>query len=313
MIYKKILFYTLIVALVALGGYQLIKANSRVDGTVMGAAINSVYSEKVIAAHKPPRRKSGAIDPKIYAQSAILIDEETKYPLYAKGADTAVPIASITKVMTALVSLDTYKLNEVIEVKQESTEVEGSKIELVAGEKIKVENLLYGLLMNSGNDAAKTLASGRGSEESFVAAMNKKANELGLKNTKFYDPAGLNDQGHSSAFDVAILFTYAIKDETFVKIVNTAEKEISSEDALVSHQLKSSNRLVNGEMPLGGVIGGKTGFTPDAGHTLVCAASKDGHTLISVILKTASNTKEASAEETQKLLAWGLESFDFFE
>jgi len=309
--YKKALFYALIAALVGLGSYQLIKANSKVDGKVMGATINSVYSEKLITTHKPPQRKSGADDPKIYAQSAILIDEATKYPLYAKGADTPVPIASITKVMTALVSLDTYKLNEIIEVKQESTEVEGSKIELVAGEKIKIENLLYGLLMNSGNDAAKALASGRGSEEDFVAAMNKKADELGLRNTKLYDAAGLNDQGRSSAFDVALLFAYAIKDETFVKIINTAEKEVSSEDALVRHQLKSSNRLVNGEMPFEGVVGGKTGYTPDAGHTLVCAASKNGHTLVSVVLKTDYNTKEASAEETKKLLAWGFDSFNF--
>jgi len=311
MIYKKILFYALIAALVGIGGYQLLKANSKVDGKVMGAAINSVYGEKVIAARKPPQRKSDVDDPKIYAQSAALIDKETKYPLYSKGADNAVPIASVTKVMTAIVSLDTYKLDEVIEVKQESAEVEGSKIDLVPGEKISVENLLYGLLMNSGNDAAKTLANGRGSEENFVAAMNKKAEELGLRNTKYYDPAGLNDQGHSSAFDVAVLFSYAIQNETFVKIVNTPEKDISSQDLSVHHQLKSSNRLINGEMPFEGVIGGKTGYTPDAGHSLVCAASKGGHTLISVILKTDSSAKEASAQETQKLLAWGFESFVF--
>jgi D-alanyl-D-alanine carboxypeptidase len=97
----------------------------------------------------------------------------------------------------------------------------------------------------------------------------------------------------------------------FENIVNTSEKEIFSQDGDISHDLENSNRLVTGEIPLDGVIGGKTGFTFDAGHTLVCAARRNDHTLVSVVLKTSVNTKTASAYESQKLLNWGFDSFSF--
>jgi D-alanyl-D-alanine carboxypeptidase len=143
--------------------------------------------------------------------------------------------------------------------------------------------------------------------------MNEKASEIGMKDTQFKDPAGLDDTGHSTAFDMAILFSYAIKNQTFKTVVGTAEKEIYSTDGSVVHKLKNTNRLTTQEIPFDGVIGGKTGFTPDAGHALVCAAEKNGVTLISVVIKTASSANSASAEETRKLLSWGFESYTFFK
>jgi len=281
------------------------------NGRVLGTSINSFYAGKVLDVSSPPVKKSGATEPKINSESAILIHESTKYPLYAKKSDFQVPIASLTKVMTAIVALEIYKLDDVLEVKKESVEVTPSIMGLEVGEKITVENLLYGLLMNSGNDAALALSSGKTTKDEFISKMNKKSKELGLLNTEFKDPAGLDDQGRSTAIDVAVLFSYALKKTEFQKIIQTGETEVKSVDQKTVHPLKNSNRLTTGEIPLDGIVGGKTGYTPDAGHTLVCAATRNGHTLISVILKTYSNAPSATAEETRSLLTWGFESYDF--
>jgi D-alanyl-D-alanine carboxypeptidase (penicillin-binding protein 5/6) len=134
---------------------------------------------------------------------------------------------------------------------------------------------------------------------------------LGLKNTHFKDVAGLDDSGRSTAKDIAILFSYGLSNPEFAKIVSTPELDVSSVDGKEIHKLKNSDRLVTGEIPLEGIIGGKTGFTPDAGHTLVSAATRDGQTLVAVVLKTASDSKVASAQEVKKLLTWGFESYIF--
>lgn len=281
------------------------------NGKVLGSSINSFYAGKVSTFLPPPRKKDGVDDLKIAADSAILIHEQSKYPLFQKNSSYEVPIASITKVMTATVALEEYKLTDIVEVKKENTDVTPSVMGLVPGERITVENLLYGLLMNSGNDAALALSTGKNSQENFIQKMNDKAKELGLTNTRFKDPAGLDDKARSTAMDVAILFSNALRQEEFKKIITTPETEVESVDKEITHTLKNSNRLTTGEIPLDGVIGGKTGYTPDAGHTLVCAATRQGQTLISVVLKTSSNTPTASAEVTKKLLVWGFDSFNF--
>ncbi|OQA51966.1 MAG: D-alanyl-D-alanine carboxypeptidase DacB precursor [candidate division WS2 bacterium ADurb.Bin280] len=282
------------------------------SGKVLGSSINSFYQKKSVNAQRPPQRKDGIKDPVIYADYAVLIDDKSKYPIYQKDSEKAVPIASITKVMTAMVVLDSFKdLGQILEVSSEASSIEGSKVGLKSSEKISVENLLYGLMMNSGNDAANVFAENMGGVEKFVEKMNEKARQIGMEHTTFRDPAGLDDDGRSTAFDIAILFSYALKNETFKQVVNTAEKEISSEDGSITHALKNSNRLVTNEVPFDGVIGGKTGFTFAAGHGLVCAAQNEGLTLVSVVLKTHSSKNEASALESRKLLSWGFESFIF--
>lgn len=311
MMNKRIIIITAFV-LVAVGvPIAVLYSSRRVAGTVLGSSISSFYSKKVIDPVKPPQKKEGVTDPVIYADYAVLIDDDSKYPLYEKKSDSVVPIASMTKVMTALVALDIYNLNDVIEVPQEATEITGSKIGLIKGEEITAENLLYGMLMNSGNDAAETFSMSKVGRDEFIKLMNEKTQEIGMKNTLYKDPAGLDDTGHSTAFDMAILFSYAIKNQTFRDVVGTAEKTISSTDNLVTHQLKNTNRLTTQEIPLEGVIGGKTGYTQEAGHALVCAAEKDGHTLVAVVIKTLSSANTASAQETGKLLSWGFDSFTF--
>lgn len=307
----KYVYITLgIVALFSISFFTYTTLNKKNSGQVLGASLN-YYKDKTIKPVKPPQKIPTAQDPQIFSESAVLISNDGKYVLYEKNARKQMPIASITKTITALVAFDVYKTDEIIEVKEDNIAVEGSAIGLKKGEKISIINLLYGLLMNSGNDAAKTLAGSKVTETDFVKLMNDKAKELGLKDTVFADPAGLNDLGHSTATDVAIIFSNLLKNETLSKIISTSEYEIKSTDGSIVHELKNSNRLVTGEIPFEGAMGGKTGFTYEAGHTLVCAAKKNDIVLVGVILKTDSSSKSASAEESKKLLEWGFDSFIF--
>jgi len=260
---------------------------------------------------KAPNRKGGIKDPVIYANNVVLLDVMSMYPLYEKNERQEVSIASMTKLMTALVVLDHYKLSDVIEVKQDAVTVIGSKIGLKEGEKITGEKLLNGLLISSGNDAAIALSSYKQESSKFVELMNRKAKDIGMSQTKFMDPAGLNDDGKSTAYDIAILFGEALKKPEVVKVVSTSEETISSVDGSNTHELKNSNRLVTDEMKYDGIIGGKTGFTPDAGHSLVSAANIDGRTIVAVVINTIDISKSASAVESKKLYDWCKNSFIF--
>jgi len=304
----------ILIALVVFSGtlyYFFYNSDSSSKPRVLGLSVNNFYANKNIDIADIPQKKEGISDPVVLSDAAVLLENKTKYPLYAKNEHNPVAIASITKVMTYLIARDNFEIEEVVTVGSDAVAVTGSKINLKEGETITVGSLLEGLLINSGNDAAYALAHHMGSLDEFISKMNEKAMSLGMNDSHFVDPAGLDDKGRSSAFDVAILFSYALNDELFRGIVNTSEKEIFSLDNSIAHSLKNSNRLTTGEIPMDGIIGGKTGFTFDAGHTLVCAAERDNHTLISVILKTSVNTKTASALESQKILNWGFDSYIF--
>ncbi len=248
--------------------------------------------------------------PLIYAKSYVVIDDDTKYPLAAKDADQPVPIASTTKIMTTLVALDTLKLDQVITISREAAAVEGSEIQLLTNEKMTTRNLLYAMLLSSANDGAMAIAQANGSTTDFVAKMNAKAKLLGLTHTEYHDPAGLDDTAHSSARDLAILMAYALKNPTFKTIISTPKYTIMSADGKYAHELTSSNRLIRSEEPLflANALGGKTGFTYEAGHCLVAAAEYKGKQVIAVILNTTESTNDASAKEARKLLTWASSS-----
>lgn len=308
---KKFIIISIVSVFVLILAVYLLFFRNSSEPKVLGLSVNNFYVNKNIEIEKAPVRKPNAIDPNVLADVVMLIDDRSKYPLFYKNEMEPVPIASITKVMTFVVARENYNLTDVLEVGSEPVKVIGSKINLEKSEKITIRSLFYGLLMNSGNDAAVALSYFKGDQKEFVEKMNEKALELGMNNTHFVDPAGLDDSGRSCAFDVAVMFSYALKDDLFREIIGTSESEISSVDGQITHPLKNSNRLVTGEIELGGILGGKTGFTLDAGHTLVSAAERDGNKLISVILKTQVNSKTASAYESQKLLSWGFDSFTF--
>lgn len=314
MVKRNLKYYYILVFLIILFitvGYIGFKATFKSSGeSIANTVINNQYFKKKVDPVIPPVKSNNFTQPNILAKSAILVRQSDKYPLYEKNQDESISIASITKVMTVIISLENYQLNDVVVVKKENTEVIPSKIFLKEGEKITVDSLIDGALIASGNDAANALATAKWTRDEFIELMNKKAEELGMTKTKFFDPAGLDDNGRSSARDIAIMFSYGLNFDKFKQSISTEAKDILSIDEKQVHPLKNSNRLLTGEIVFDGeIIGGKTGVTDLAGHTLVCAAKQGETIIVGVILNTYNNTKSASAEEMKKLLDWGYSSY----
>lgn len=234
---------------------------------------------------------------------SALIDSESKILLDGKDENKTIPIASLTKIATALVTLDEYKIDEIVTISENAQNVNGSKIFLQKGEKISIENLLNALLIMSANDAAIALSEFYTTTDEFVNLMNTKAKSLGCNNTHFKDPAGLDDEGYSTAKEIGIIFAEAIKNPIISAIVHIPEKIISSDQR--DYKLENSNRLVKDKMYLDGIIGGKTGFTLASGHNLVAATIRQNKTLIAVVIKTYSSLNTASAEAAKDLTNWG--------
>jgi D-alanyl-D-alanine carboxypeptidase (penicillin-binding protein 5/6) len=229
--------------------------------------------------------------PVIDAASAIVMDSVTGRVLFEKNAYTKRPMASTTKIMTAIIALEHGNLEDVVTVSKRAASVGGSVINLKAGEKLKLIELLYGLMMKSGNDAAIAIAEHvGGSYDNFIAMMNKKAALLGAKNTQFKTPHGLDANGHySTAYDMAVITRYAIKNPTFSRIVSTKSRQIPSRG------LYNTNEML-GLYP--GADGVKTGYTGLAGRCLVTSATRDNWRIISVVLGCSSRTKRAQSSKS---------------
>ncbi len=212
----------------------------------------------------------------ISAKKAILIHEDGEV-LFEKKADKRALIASTTKIMTAIIALENCELSETVEIKQEYCGLEGSSMYLKAGEKYTVEELLKGLLLVSGNDAAMALACHTaGTEKEFVKLMNKKASELQMSETHFENPHGLDGKRHYSCpADLAKLMAYCMKNESFASLTAMRSTQVG-EQTLINH-----NKLLK---LCKGCIGGKTGFTEAAGRCLVSCCQRDGTRLICVTL-----------------------------
>ncbi len=212
----------------------------------------------------------------VSAHSAALYDPLTGSFLFEKDADTRRGMASTTKIMTAMVALDYYLTDQVIEIKPEWCGIEGSSMYLAPGERLTVDQLLHGLLLMSGNDAAVALACAlAGSQESFAMLMNDKAQQLGLENTSFENPSGLDGEQHySTAKDMALLAAYAMQNADFARIVGTKSVFIADRN-MVNH-----NKLLYTD----GFVGVKTGYTMSNGRCLVSAFEVDGRMLIAVTL-----------------------------
>ncbi|MGN1002271.1 MAG: D-alanyl-D-alanine carboxypeptidase family protein [Oscillospiraceae bacterium] len=224
----------------------------------------------------------------VSAASAIVYEPVTGTVLYEKAPDEQMLIASTTKIMTALVVLENCALDETVEVKPEHAAVEGSSMYLKPGEEYTVEELLYGLMLASGNDAAAALADHTaGSMEAFAALMNEKCDELGLENTHFVNSHGLDAEGHySSARDLALITAAAMENEIFCRIFST--KTYSTHGlSYVNH-----NKLLS---TCEGCTGGKTGYTDAAGRILVSTAEREGMTLICVTISDPRDWEDHKA------------------
>ena len=231
----------------------------------------------------------------VSAHAAGLLDCDSGEVLYEKNADSKMLIASTTKIMTALVALDCARLDETAEVTDHHM-VEGSSMYLKPGETVSVEELLYGLLLCSGNDAALCLAEHcGGSIEEFVALMNEKAAKLGMENTSFENPNGLDGEKHySTARDMALLAQAAAEDPTFCRLCSTKTVHIGE------RTMSNHNKLLS---QLDGCIGMKTGYTKAAGRTLVSCCERDGRRLVAVKLCDGDDWNDH-----KRLYEWGFAS-----
>ncbi|WP_242688637.1 D-alanyl-D-alanine carboxypeptidase family protein [Bacillus sp. Cs-700] len=221
----------------------------------------------------------------VSARSAILIEQETGRVLYEKDAYSQRRIASITKIMTAVLAIESGKMNEKVTVSRNAAGTEGSSLYLKEGEKITLENLVYGLMLRSGNDAAVAIAEEvGGSLDGFVTLMNQKAEEIGMSKTVFMNPHGLDDhEDHlSTAYDMAILTQYAMNNETYRIISGTKVHKAPNEMEEWDYVWRNKNKLLTSLYS--DSTGGKTGYTKRAKRTLVSTAERDDMTLIAVTL-----------------------------
>lgn len=220
---------------------------------------------------------------RVNAKAAVLIDADSGRVLYEQQAHTRLPMASTTKIMTALVVLERCDLHATVAVDERAVGIEGSSVYLYPGELLTVEQLLYAVLLSSANDAAAALAYlVADSIEGFAALMNGKAAEIGVRDTHFKNPHGLDADGHyTTAYDLAVITAYALQNEDFLRIVSTQKKVIPLQEQKGARVLRNHNKLLTRYR---GCIGVKTGFTKKSGRCLVSAAERDGVRLVCVTL-----------------------------
>jgi D-alanyl-D-alanine carboxypeptidase (penicillin-binding protein 5/6) len=225
---------------------------------------------------------SPAPEASVSAQAAYFIDNQTEAVLYEKNPDQRLPMASLTKIMTALVVLENFQLDEIIAVPEVCADLPPNEMGLASNEKINVEGLLYGMLVASGSDAACALS--HHFDGKFLELMNKKAQELGLTQTHFENETGLDDENGShlsTARDIVKLSKEALKDRVFGMIMGTRQVNIPNSDQTCWHGLVSTNELL---FTLPGTTGIKTGYTAQAKGCLAISYERDGREIIGVVL-----------------------------
>ncbi len=245
--------------------------------------------------------------PHITARSAILMDQRTGAILYEKDAFRQLDPASVTKMMTALLVIEHGYLSQMVTVSRTAAAVPGSSLHIVSGQKYTVRDLLYGLLMRSGNDASVALAQAEaGSVHKFVAQMNMKAQELGAFNTQFENPNGLTKPGHfSTAYDLALIARKAMSLPLFRQIVGTHHYVIVEDRHHHHRTLHNTNQLLESFPNATGI---KTGTTDAAGKCLAASANRNGQELIAVVLNSQDRYGDA-----KNLLTWGFEHWSTVE
>lgn len=233
------------------------------------------------------------IAPLIYAEASITVDINSGATLYEKSAHKRLAIASITKLMTVMIILEENELDEVATVSNNAASIGGSTMYLVAGEKITLENLIKGAMINSANDAAVTLAEhNAGTVDKFVKKMNAKADQLDLINTSFSNPIGLDDpNNYSSAHDIATLARYVYQKQVIRTLAQTKETTVTSTNGNFTHKLESTNELLDSYLRIKGL---KTGRTDSAGLCLVAIAENDSNNeIVTVVLDSPARFTES--------------------
>lgn len=265
----------------------------KLQGTVMGESVKPKI--EIVSANMQP--------PVVSAVSAIVYDLETDKILFEKNIHNKLAPASTTKIMTAIIASEHFENADLLTVPQQAL-VGGSSMGLSAGERLTFRSLLYGMMLNSGNDAAFTIAMNYPEGfDAFVAKMNSKVEELGLKDTHFDNPAGFDSSTHyTSAFDLLQIGKEAIKNVRLGRVFSTKETSVTSIDKSNIHALKNLNKLLDQD----GVVGIKTGTTEMAGESFVGLVEKNGHTILTVMLNSHDRFGE-----TKSLIDWVFTNFNW--
>ena len=290
---KQILLVLLALAIIPIGLYFILTANdsknlvSPLLKTNKVISLNQWFPKEVLGV--------GIEVPEITAKAAFFVETKTGRVLFSKNPEQQLPIASLVKVMTALIALENRNLDEKLWVSSRASEMEPDKMFLQPGEELNLKELLYGIFLISGNDSAEVLAEATtGNRMEFINSMNDKAKQLGMKNSFFVNPTGLDEDisnSFSSAYDLSLLTRYAIR--KFPVLVDISKTEHITLPQTEDHQDYDMYSGINLLTTYPGVIGFKTGFTPEAGLTLITLAQKDGHEIVGVLLGSENRRDEA--------------------
>src|SRR3989344_304709 len=251
-----------------------------------------------------PVLNSNFPEPVLSAKSALIYDTRSGRFLFEKNSDLKLPIASLTKIMSAVIVLEKTNLDDIVTISEDSIKVDGEKQDLYLGEKISIRNLLKLMLIESSNDAAYALVSyATTSEIDFVQEMNLKAQSLGMFNSNFIDPAGLNDNAHSSVQDLIKLVEYSLNYQEIWDISAKKTTIIESSDEKIKHTARSTNLLIG---LIKDLVGGKTGYTDGAGQCMILVASVPDYPskIVSIVLGSQDRFGD-----TQKLIDWARQAY----
>jgi serine-type D-Ala-D-Ala carboxypeptidase (penicillin-binding protein 5/6) len=264
---------------------------------------NIQQEEKEQKFNTPPK------DLKLHALSALLLDAANDRVLYEENGYKEMPMASTTKIMTCIVTLENANLDDVVTISQYAAKMPDVQLNVRPGEQYYLRDLLFSLMLESHNDVAVAIAEHvGGSVEGFATMMNDKARELGCEHTNFVTPNGLDAQGHhTTARDLAVIASYAIKNQKFIDVTNTTTHEFKELKMGRSFRVTNKNRFL---YMMEGAIGVKTGFTSDAGYCFVGAIKRSDRTLISVVLGCGwPPKKQLKWSDTKELMDYGIENY----
>lgn len=276
---------------------------SSARSTTIRRRFMAVVAAAVLAAALLPTARAEAVGPQVGAKSWALLEADTGRLLLSGNGNAQLPNASTTKILTGIIAVERCDLDEVVTVPAEAVGLEGTSMYLRAGETITIRQLVYGLMLSSGNDAAAALAIHiGGSIEGFAEIMNAKAREIGAENSNFVTPNGLpNDNHYTTAIDLGRIGAYAMRNPVFKEIVGTPKLNLPADEDSPARYLRSRNRIL---WEFDGGNGVKTGYTKKAGKCLVAGAERNGMQLVAVVLNDYG-----MFDDCKKLLEYGFSKY----
>ncbi|MDF2949901.1 MAG: hypothetical protein K0R07_1946 [Sedimentibacter sp.] len=292
-------------------GHELKKENEKAleNEEEYQKIVHSAEDTEENSKQKEEDNSSVVKEPHVHALSALLLDASNNRVLYENNGYHEMAMASTTKIMTCIVTLDNANLDEVVTVSSYAARMPDVQLNINTGEQYYLKDLLYSLMLESHNDVAVAIAEHvGGSIEGFATMMNDKARELGCEHTNFVTPNGLDAEGHyTTAKDLAVIASYAIKNEKFIKITNTSSHVFQEIKKGKSHTVSNKNKFL---YMMEGAIGVKTGFTGEAGYCFVGAIKRQDKTLISVVLGCGwPPNKSLKWSDTKELMNYGVNNY----